>query len=513
MKYLKEGPTTVSLLRSSLEVAHQIESSKCSRLSEAVDAYLNGEDVTIVCLPSLSFDPSHIDSILGISHYETRSLWEILHTTKEHVRVIFISSLKIPEPMIEYVLSHLPNPQQARERLDLLCVKELSTPSSLAKKALEDRELQENIRRKILGRKAFMRPFVVSKNEEAFSRRVGVPIWGMDTALSYYQTKSGNHSIFKQADVPVADNITDLKSMKDLKGAIKSLWMRWPHAEKFMFKFDHGVSGNGISLMKMPCDFNEFQKLNIGEKNNVLDELISNLEFKGNKMEQKDFLHHLAQGAILECFIEGENKRSPSGQAMIYPDGKVEIISTHEQILGPCGVTYLGSHFPAKRSYRQEIMAHTKSIAEALSFNGVVGPCSVDYLVCPDKSGEEKLYVIEINIRQGGTTHPFQMASFLEDDKLKAYISNDNFMPKALEGLETQEAIEILKSSGLLYDKKTKKGFIFHMLTCLSEFGKCGYTLVASSQKEAKAFESKLGEFLTAVEESRLKEKCIEWVS
>ena len=41
---------------------------------------------------------------------------------------------------------------------------------------------------------------------------------------------------------------------------------------------------------------------------------------------------------------------------MIHPGGEVEVLSTHEQLLGgPSGQTYLGCQFPARDHYRCEL--------------------------------------------------------------------------------------------------------------------------------------------------------------
>ena len=67
------------------------------------------------------------------------------------------------------------------------------------------------------------------------------------------------------------------------------------------------------------------------------------------EVEEGDFLRALAyQGGIVEERIEGEDLRSPSAQLRISPSGQVEILSTHDQVLGgPHGQTYFGCRFPA----------------------------------------------------------------------------------------------------------------------------------------------------------------------
>ena len=48
----------------------------------------------------------------------------------------------------------------------------------------------------------------------------------------------------------------------------------------------------------------------------------------------------------------GREFRSPSAQLRVTPLGKVELLSTHDQMLGgPSGQTYLGCRFPANLEY------------------------------------------------------------------------------------------------------------------------------------------------------------------
>ena len=61
------------------------------------------------------------------------------------------------------------------------------------------------------------------------------------------------------------------------------------------------------------------------------------------------FRHH---GGIVEAWIDGADKRSPSVQLRINPLGGIELISMHEQVLGGrSGQVFLGSRFPADPAY------------------------------------------------------------------------------------------------------------------------------------------------------------------
>ena len=65
----------------------------------------------------------------------------------------------------------------------------------------------------------------------------------------------------------------------------------------------------------------------------------------------------LAQrGGIVEEVIAGAELRSPSVQLRVIPGGAVELLSTHDQVLGgPNGQSYLGCRFPADFAYARAI--------------------------------------------------------------------------------------------------------------------------------------------------------------
>src|SRR5690606_26108695 len=53
------------------------------------------------------------------------------------------------------------------------------------------------------------------------------------------------------------------------------------------------------------------------------------------------------EGAIVEEFISGAEVRSPSVQLRVTPLGDVQVLSTHDQVLGgDQGQSYLGARFP-----------------------------------------------------------------------------------------------------------------------------------------------------------------------
>ncbi len=57
-------------------------------------------------------------------------------------------------------------------------------------------------------------------------------------------------------------------------------------------------------------------------------------------------------GGIVEVFLEGDIKMSPSVQCVITPTKQIEMVSTHDQLLGgDDGQIFIGAIFPADEDY------------------------------------------------------------------------------------------------------------------------------------------------------------------
>ena len=114
-------------------------------------------------------------------------------------------------------------------------------------------------------------------------------------------------------------------------------------------------------------------------------------------------------GGVVEEFLEGREKQSPSTQLRISPYGEVLTISTHDQILGgPSAQVFLGCRFPARDDYRMRMQQEAVKIGEVLASHGVVSRFAVDFLAWREAPQDEwELAALEINLRMGGTTHPY----------------------------------------------------------------------------------------------------------
>jgi hypothetical protein len=181
--------------------------------------------------------------------------------------------------------------------------------------------------------------------------------------------------------------------------------------------------------------------------------------------------------------------------------GTVEVLSTHEQVLGGAsGQTYLGCRFPASAGYRRELMRHGQAVGEALAAEGALERYAVDFIA--RRFGDAwQLQAIEVNLRQGGTTHPYMALNAITSGELDpdsgiyrsptgvplCYQATDNLCDPRLRGLLPIDLIDIVAEAGLHYDPAQLRGSVFHLLGCLSEFGKLGMTCIGRSPEQASS--------------------------
>jgi hypothetical protein len=225
------------------------------------------------------------------------------------------------------------------------------------------------------------------------------------------------------------------------------------------------------------------------------------MRFELQGLAHEDFLEKLSeQGGIVEERIVADEILSPSVQLRVTPLGEVELLSTHDQLLGGAdGQSYLGCRFPAQAEYAATISREAEKVGRRLAREGVLGRFALDFVVARTKGAAWKPYAIEINLRKGGTTHPFLTLQFLTDGtydaeaatfrapdgKQKFFVASDHVESEAYRNLTPEDLFEIAQMNGLHFDQTRLKGVVFHMMSALPESGRTGLTAVADSAEEA----------------------------
>ena len=120
-----------------------------------------------------------------------------------------------------------------------------------------------------------------------------------------------------------------------------------------------------------------------------------------------------------------------------------------------------------------------------------------------DGFGRWNIIGIEINVRKGGTTHPYSTMATLrggqispdgvfqtKEGKERCYEATDNFFDNRLIGVESSAFLsEYLQSSDplvikLRWNQEQKVGVVFHLLSLL-QIGKLGFTAIAETPHQS----------------------------
>src|SRR4051794_5047327 len=457
---------------------------------------------TIVVLPSATFPDSELRKIVAIQHYEERLLCTTLRLANSDIKIVYITSLPVDEAIIEYYLRFLPEAADARRRLHLLVVGE-DSGRALTAKVLDAPHVIDGVRDLVDGAdSAYILPFNVTPVEGRFSELVGLPIFGAAPELASLGSKTESRRAARKAGVAVLDGEEDLRSVAELDAAIEGLRARRPDAQAAVMKLNDGFSGQGHAIVEL----DGFSSLASAAITFIAEE--ESWPSYSAKVE--------SGGAVVEELVRVPGLVSPSVQLRISPGGAVEVVSNHDQILGgPHDQVYLGCRFPARAGYRLEIQERARRVGEVLAGDGVIGTFGIDFVLVPDEDNGYDIRLSEINLRMGGTTHPFWMArlvtggaydpssgQLLADGRAKSYVASDNVKGPALVGRTPADVIADVDSRGLAFDPKRGTGATLHLLGAVPAFGKMGTTCIADSPEDAEALYEELTVVLVGAQPS-----------
>jgi hypothetical protein len=441
---------------------------------------------TMVVVHSISFDvPDQLIPVFPA--YEERFLCLVLSLLRgPKSRVIYVTSQPIHPRVLDYYFSLVPelDTPDARSRFFQVSLVD-GRNEPLSRKLVARPGAVERIRR-LIGEPemAVIVPFCMTADEVALAEQLQLPIYGCDPKLGWLGSKTGSRCVFADEDVrhPIG---LDVRGTDDLSGALEELRQRSPAAQFAVLKLDRGVSGLGNALLDL----------------DPARDLHAAIELED---EEIDLEHYLAaldeQGGIVEERIEGEDFRRPSVQLRMSPSGQVDIMSTHDQVLGGAHAqTYFGCHFPADPGYASLIAAESLKVGRRLAREGVIGRAAVDFATVR-RDGAWESYALEINLRCGGTTHPLFALTSLTDGvydplagewrtrlgDLKYYAATDHLDSPAYQSLTPDDLLDVVEQKGLGWDSEREVGVVLHMVSAIAVAGRIGLTAIGDTLDEAR---------------------------
>lgn len=458
---------------------------------------------TSVIVPSMTLHKEELLKLKGAAFYEERLLYLLMLLRKPRTRLVFITSQRLHPSVIDYYLHLLTGVPagHARRRLVLVETNDGSN-TPLTQKLLDRPILMERIRRSIGDRdNAHLVCFNTTPLERTLAVQLGIPLYGLDPDLLDLGTKSGCRQIFREAGIPMPAGRENLHTQDDIAEGLVDLWEELPQMRRAVVKLNDGFSGEGNAIFRFDPLMDVKNASRATRKAAISARLETSLEYVAPTETWEEFAaKFLIMGGICEEFVEGEVKQSPSVQCRVNAIGEPQVISTHDQLLGGAsGQVYLGCTFPANPSYREKIQEYGEKISSILAKKGVIGRFAIDFVLV-QKGNDWEYYAIEINLRKGGTTHPFLMMKFLTDGgydpatglfvtssgRPKYYLASDNLSAPHYRGITPDELIDIAVYHDLHFHSATERGVVFHLIGAMSQFGKVGVTCIGNSPEDAQ---------------------------
>ena len=481
------------------------------------------EDESVVVVPSVSLDPAAPGAGSMTQAFEERLLFLLLLLRQPRLRMIYVTSMPIKPSIIEYYLALLPGviPSHAMARLSLLSVGD-SSPGPVSAKLLDRPRMLSKVAAMIPNRQlCHLIPYSTTALERDIALTLGIPMYAADPRLAELGSKTGCRRLFAEEGIQHPLGVEDLHSFDDATDAIMKMLEERPSIDEVIVKLNEGVSGAGNALVDLrgiadTADSDRRAEVAQRVRSMQLESATTTISAYEAKLEQN--------GGVVEERIVGVELLSPSVQLRVRPDRSVELLSTHDQLLGGAsGQSYLGCIFPADPAYSRLISAPAMTIGERLAREGALGRFAVDFVVKRDAAGGWSAYAIELNLRKGGTTHPFLTLQFLTDGSYdgasgrfllpsgeqRHLVATDHLESSELRALAVEDLFDIVARHGLHFDQSRQTGVVFHMISSLTEHGRIGLTAVGQSPEEAMriyedAQQVLLAEAAAAREESRL---------
>lgn len=445
------------------------------------------EQNTVVVIPSVTIDVDF--PTYALQAYEERMLFLLFLLRKPGIRVVFVTSRPVPPDIVDYYLELIPGVvgTSARRRLHLVSPQDASA-EPLTRKLLDRPHLIHRIRSLVDDpAQAHIIPFNTTDLERELAVRLGLPMYAADPRFFAFGTKSGSRRVFREEGVKHPLGVEDIFDADALVDAIAAMRAERPEMQRVVVKLDEGVSGLGnalVELASVPAPGDPGERA-------ALQEALRSLDAADGYLEKLS-----GRGGIVEEYLAGSDYRSPSVQLRLTPAGDVELLSTHDQLLGgPDGQSYVGAVFPADPEYCGLIVDDAMKIGQRFAREGILGRFAIDFVVVRTEGGPWESFAIEVNLRKGGTTAPFLILQYLTDGyfdatsgvfrtpagRAKYYVASDHIESPSYRAFTVDALLEIVSRHRMHFDHSTQTGVVLHLLTGVAELGRVGATVIDDS--------------------------------
>ncbi|MFJ9854852.1 peptide ligase PGM1-related protein [Streptomyces sp. NPDC101150] len=345
--------------------------------------------------------------------------------------------------------------------------------------------------------------FEPSRPLEELARSLGLPVGQASAAHISLGNKHSGRRLFREAGIRVPVGHDPFHTEEGLARALADL-ARAGHT-RAVVKLDSSrfAGGYGQAL----CDLTTLAAAPSADPGGSVPSpaaalsAFSAAHLRGTGGHRAEFAEDIARfGAVAEAWLgDGTAVRSPSFQGRLTRDGRVETVSTHEQVFDPHKRTFTGCAFPADAAYRRTVTEYGLRMGRTLLERGVTqGDYGVDFLAVPGPGTTWQVLGCEVNLRATATKHAFLTATGLlgaqatTDGRLvvdggeRVYEASDALTIDGCEGVRPAQLIDWVTASPLHYDPRRGSGVVLHMMSAAAQYGRFGAVAIGTDHRHAR---------------------------
>jgi hypothetical protein len=271
---------------------------------------------------ALSLDGFQLAAIPGIN-YEERMLFTLGLLRHPRARLVYVTSQPLNPAVLEYFLALIGGIPTAhvRERLTMIACYDTS-PRPLTEKILERPRLIERIRQVIDPERAHMSVFTVSERERRLAVKLGIPLYGVDPSLLALGERAAPARL-SRGENSDALGVETLQQRARGGRRDRDAVEEDPKLRRVVVKLNQGFLGKATPSsagQRRPGSPRCRSASRAVEA--IAEALPEQLRFMSDSETYVRFEKEMQKiGGVVEVYLEGKRKRSPSAQLRINPRG------------------------------------------------------------------------------------------------------------------------------------------------------------------------------------------------